>query len=606
MREAAIRALSSRRAPFAIIALALLLASPSLSTGLVADDYYHALILAGGHSLPGVPDDPWALFRWADGTVAMSTAFMEVGMVGWWSDPQLLMSFMRPVSVLTHRLDHRLYPDTPWLMHAHTLLWFAGALFGLSRLYPRVALAGQRVSGQGRDGAGQTGRVSMGANLCLLLFALDDAHGLSLSWVANRNAVVALCLAVPVLLLHDRARRERSRAAAAAGPALLLCSLLAGEVALAACAYLFAYGMFLDPMGRRRGLLSIAPHAVVVVGWSIAYRALGFGARGSGLVVDPGSEPLRFAFALAERLPALLAAQLALPPADLWEFYGTVTPWLPGLMLGAVCVVLLLLAVAMRDLWKTDPAARFWALGMLLAAVPVCAQFPHDRLLMFVGVGGMGLVGRLLARWLTGQLGGLARVVAVGLVALHLVLGPTLLPVRVRAPADIRKMIGAADATIDQRPGVEQRTVVLINPPADAYAGYIPPLREAEGRPRPAHLHWLATAASEVEVERLDDHTLRVRPRLGFLARASERMQRGDRAPMRVGHRVVLTEMTITVTESTPAGRPLEVLARFTRPFSDPQLYFQAWSHGRFVPFEVPPRGKPVTLPAVDFSSLLP
>ena len=39
----------------------------------------------------------------------------------------------------------------------------------------------------------------------------------------------------------------------------------------------------------------------------------------------------------------------------------------------------------------------------------------------------------------------------------------------------------------------------------------------------------------------------------GFLARASERMQRGDR-PMPVGHRVELSQMMITVTDSTPAS----------------------------------------------------
>jgi hypothetical protein len=37
--------------------------------------------------------------------------------------------------------------------------------------------------------------------------------------------------------------------------------------------------------------------------------------------------------------------------------------------------------------------ARFWATGSLLALVPVCGMgIPSGRLLMFIGLGGMGLI----------------------------------------------------------------------------------------------------------------------------------------------------------------------------------------------------------------------
>lgn len=591
-------ALQHRRAPVAIIALALLFASPALTTGLVADDHYHVLILRGDHSLKGVPDNPWDLFVWADGTREMAHAFMDVGMTGWWTNPDLLMSYGRPLSVITHRLDHALFGEAAVPMHAHSLLWFGLCLIGLWFLYRRLSPADAP---------------AFVPALCLLLYAFDDAHGLTLSWVANRNAIVALALSVPVLILHDRARRDGQAGghgrlwATFGSPVLLALALLAGESALGVTAYLFAYALCIDPAGPRKGLLAILPHALVGIVWAVGYRALGFGARGSGLVVDPGSEPTRFLLALSGRLPALLAAQLALPPADLWEFYDTVAPFLPKLMVVVVVAIVLLIGFAMRSVLRAQASARFWALGSVVSAVPVCAQFPHDRLLMFIGVGAMGLMGIFLGRFLDGALrGGFTRFVAGVLCFVHLFMGPLLLPLRVRATADIGKMIGAADGTIDHGPGVEQRTVVLVNPPVDAYAGYIPTLRESERRPRPKHLHWLATAASEVDVERLDDHTLRVRPAAGFLARASEKMQRGPGAPMPVGAVVRLSELSVTVVKATAQGRPLEVHVRFEKPLTDPKLHFQQWLNGGFVDFRIPDPGETVRLPAVDFASLLP
>ena len=575
------------------VAVSLLFAVPALFGPLAADDHYHALILRGDRSIPGVPTDPSALFIWADGTARMAYAFMEAGLTGWWTNPELLMSYARPLSVLSHRLDYALFPDSTLWMHLHTVLWFALSLFGLAALYRRLQ------SDMG---------VPYVAGLSLFLFAFDDAHGLALSWIANRNALIALAVAVPSLVVHDMARRDGRRGMAWLSPLLLLVALLAGESALAMCGFLFSYALFVDRRGPWRGCAAIAPHGVIAVVYALSYRALGFGARGSGLAVDPSSEPLRYLAALVERWPALMAAQLAAPPSDIWEYYGVVSPQLALLMTGVVWLVVLLCGWGFWGLLKRDPVARFWALGAVLAAIPVCAQVPADRLLLFVGVGAMGLLARFFADVF--RPGSAARwpikVLALGLCVVHLVLGPLLLPLRCRAGGDIARMIEPADRTVPDDPGVRDKTVVLVNPPHDALAGYLPTLRAAAGRPRPAHLHWLATAGSPVTIARISDHELEVRPQAGFLARPSDRMQRSPKAPMPVGTRVELTEMQVEIIEATSAGRPVAARMHFTRPLTDPHLIFLQWRDGGYEPFPLPALGQSVTLKAVDFSSLLP
>ena len=66
---------------------------------------------------------------------------------------------------------------------------------------------------------------------------------------ASYTTSIALTLAIPVLLLHDRWRREGWRPGAWLGPLVLGVALLAGESALAIGAYLAAYALHLDRGG---------------------------------------------------------------------------------------------------------------------------------------------------------------------------------------------------------------------------------------------------------------------------------------------------------------------------------------------------------------------
>jgi hypothetical protein len=602
--------LSRRYASGVIISVAMLLTASSLNTGLVADDFFHKLVLKGGSDVPGIPSDPLKLFVWASGDERTARSFMDTGMTGWWTDPSLVLAFWRPVTVLTHWLDYQLWPESPLLMHLHNLLWFALALVLLWNVYRR--LVNVPVPNETTADLSDKSSAQWAAALALLMFAWDDAHGLTVSWIANRNALVAFTIALLVLLLYHRARNKGCRASAIAAPLVFAIALQAGEIAIAICAYLFAYAIFLDQAGWKRGLIHLFPYVLIVLAWSGFYYVMGYGAHGSGLVIDPAREPGHYLLAVLERLPILLLGQIAVPPTDLWEFYPTVGPFVPLMAIAWALLVLGAVALSIRPLIAREKTTRFWLCGGLLSAVPACAQFPHDRLLLFIGMGIMATLAQLIAAfieradWLASSLfsGRSVSIVAGSLMFLHLVFGPLILPFRSRGPADINKIIARADSTIDDSPAVRQQSIILLNPPVDALAGYIPTMRAATGRNRPKHLRWLATGASQLTVQRVDERTLRVEPADGFLSLASERMQRDPRNVMNVGYTVAYPDLEIKVSRLTNDGRPAEILATFVHPLEDKRFEFLRWSPKGFVPFALPRVGQTVELEAVDLISL--
>lgn len=588
--ETVVRWLSSRAAPWVVLALALALAAPALTADFTADDHLHRVVSRATPSLAGLHSRPLDLFVFATGALDDATALRDSGAYPWWVDPALKLAFFRPLSSLTHAVDHTLWPDRAALHLAHNLAWLALSLVAVWRLYRRLF-------------ADRTALGGWVAVLALALYALDDARGPVVGWIANRNSLVALALGIPALLAHDRWRRGSTNALT--GPAWFAGALCAGESAIAVLAYLAAYALWLDRAPLRARALSLAPYLGVLVGWRAIYVALGYGVAGSGIYLDPGRAPASFAAVAVERIPLLLLGQLGLPWSDAASVYPLIGAM--GLMIGIAVGFLIILGLACARLLRREPLARFFVTGMVLSAVPIASTFPADRLLGFVGIGGAGLVAMLVAaalreRTLLGD-GRLRRTaitaLALVMVLVHLLLAPPLLALRSRSMVTVARVIGRADAGI---PYDASRTVIIISTPSDALVGFIPIMRASRHQPCPAHLHWLATATTPVTVERVDDHSLRIQPTGGLLPYELDRMMRSPRtAPFAPGDRVVLAAMTITIEATTADGRPQSFLARFTEPLD--AITFLRWGDTSYIPYPLPTARE--TLPAADFGKLL-
>jgi len=561
-----------------VAAAAVLLCLPALWVGLQLDDHYHRWILEGCPGLPGLTLPRLDLFHLtSDG--ARTSKLIEIGVLPWWTDPELRLAGFRPVAALTHLLDNVAWGERPVLMHLHSLLWLGLLVAVVARLYRRF-LAGAAAT----------------AGLAAILYGLDDAHGFVAGWVANRNALIGACLGAAALIAHDRWRRGH-RAAGALSPLLVGLALMACEAAVGVLAYFAAYAAVLEggPVWRR--VRSLVPVGLVAVLWWVGYRVAGYGAWGTDFYVDPSRDPLGFLDALVRRAPVLLAAQWTLIPADLHVLLA-----IRWRVLHSVVALLCLapLAAAVLSLLRSDRTARFFAAGMVGALVPAVATIPMDRLLLFVGIGAMGLAAQLIAglaeaaRRERGSL--VRRTVFCLLVITHVVLAPLLLPLRAASP----RALALVGAGIDSAPvdaNITGQDLVVVRAPDPFAAGLVPIVRGTLGQPQPRRLRLLASTREDLELRRTDARTLVVRGG-GGVTWHDVIFVRNDARPLRVGDRIEIPGLVATVTEADDNGHIIAASFLFPGPLEDPTLRWVVWQDGALVPFRPPGVGETVLLPA--------
>jgi hypothetical protein len=553
--------------------LAVLLTAPSLASGLLLDDHVHHILFDDHLRLPGMPVSPIDGFVFVSRDPALRAQLLDRAHGPWWSSPDLVLAFFRPLSSLSHCVDYRLFPGQPALMHAENLVWLAALVLAAGALYRRVMAS------------------VWAAGLATVLFAVDDAHGLPAGWVANRNGLMAAAFGAWALVAHERWRRGGWRAGAIVGPLLFVLGLLSAEAGLATAGYLVAHAIFLERGSWRRRALGLAPYAVLTVVYRIIHHRLGYGTHGSGLYVDPAADPVRFTLGAVERIPVLLLGQLGFPSSDVAPLL--VGPYRIAFALFAALFVAFVAWVLAPRLLR-DPAARFWAAGMVLSVVPACATVPNDRLLLLPGLGAMALVAGLLhERWEPGisPQRRPARVLGFVWIALHVVMAPLLLPLRAVVPKYLANTIERQADSAPRDQGLRGKTLVMVNAPNVMVAMYVP-IRIAVGEhPAPAYYRCLGSTFAAVTVSRPDARTLVLRPEGGYLASPMDGLVRSPDEPFHAGDVVRLSGLAIEVTRVTADGRPAEVTYRFEVPLEDPSLRWIAWQHTAFMAFVPPPVG---------------
>ena len=603
--RSAVAFLAGRRGPWALALAGVLLAAPAVGLGLGVDDLLQRARLQG-LSLPGL--DPAGsvyleLFNFIPTSDAGRVAAREIGFLPWWASPELRIRFPRPLSAATHVLDHRLWPDSIALQHAHSLIWLALAILVAARLLRRLCPAPET------------------AAVAALLFAVSDTHVLPAGWLCNRNALVCFVLGGLAILAHVRWRRTGDVRMLAAALASAAAGLLGGEAAIGALGYIAAYELFLQRGARARRLLALLPYGSLVAGWQLGYRALGFGSSGSGWYQDPAVDRLGFVAAVGERLPVLLLAQWTRISADIGFFLSR--PLQVCLVLVALLAVGLLGLVLRRQL-KEDAHARFWAGGMLLSLLPACAAFPMDRVLLFAGVGAFALLAGQAARlgWIgerrRGQLalasgagGGRrpvhgaalgarrgTRLAVAGLLVIHGVVAPLAVPARLAGWGWMQHRFEGAERVIPDTPPVARQSVIWLNG-ADLGNMGLFASRLVRGAPVPRASHVLTSFATGATIHRPDGRTLVVLPEGGFLARPMDRLLRGPARPFHRGERIATLDYTATVEALTSDGRPRRVRFRFRRSLDSPRFRWLYFGDGYVAqPFRLPRVGESVRLNA--------
>ena len=224
------------------------------------DDYYHRAVLLEIPRFRELLGPPAEMFRFFRGDPVRMGRLMDLGLFPWWTDPNIKAEFLQALTVLTHRLDYLLWPDSPVLMHAQNLFWLGAAVAAAAAFYQRIM--------------GPTWVAAVAA----LLFAVDDARGATTGFLANRNVLIAATFGFSALNFHDRARKDRSRPAAFLAPLLLLAALFTKEEGIGTCGPIWPH----MPFSLIRGVAARVPGPRTVRrrGRRLASRPLGVGIRG--------------------------------------------------------------------------------------------------------------------------------------------------------------------------------------------------------------------------------------------------------------------------------------------------------------------------------------
>ena len=602
--------LEYRGITFVLPVLAVLIMLPALWSGLLVDDMVHRAQLIGPsgtseqlRDLDMIPENSDRL----SSAIANLYVFLppdktkrsiDSGFLPWWTYEGTKAGFWRPLTSLTIWLDYQLFPDSTVLMHAHSILWFAGVIF-LVTIFYRKLIGPTWVAG-----------------LAAVLYLLDENYYMPVAMIAHRNSLMAIFFGLLSLLTYHKWRKHNWLPGAILTPVCMGLSVLSAEAGVGTLCYLVAYALFLDRGRWSRRILAIAPNVIVVGLWRILYSALGYGVCAGGLYLDPGSDPLRFASVVIERAPILLLGQWCFPPAFMYNFCSDSARGIYWLLAVLFLVFVLVLLV---PLLRKNRLSRFWLVGMLLSAIPICATIPWDRNLIFVGIGAMGLtaqfVGGLFSResplpksrlyrgpaWLLCVLILLAQV---GVACMGRFTAPVFYSRFVAQSSDLVR--------VDSPPPRSDQDLVVMRMPTPLFSAAFTIYCDAEGRPIPKTVRILA-ALVPIEVTRTDERTLKLRALAGNLLKCEQRedipihyayflgdfnsLLRDKKYPMHLEQRIELPRISIEVTGVDGESLPTEAVFRFAVPLEDPSLrWVQIAPPGRHVPFEVPAIGQTVQL----------
>lgn len=355
--------LHAKKTPYWLMALGILLVSPSLFSGFFADDYnFYALTYK--QLVPKYPFSLWDYFTFLTDS-ERTHLYQNQGILPWWLDETMQAVFFRPLSEISHFIDF-MYLKQPILMHLHSLFWYGILLYVYHRLLTNFGLKPLLI------------------NLSLLLFVIDSTHGFTVAWLANRNAIIAcVFVLLAVNFFHHYVNRDRLKDQCLYLLMILL-GLLSAELAIAVAPLLLVYLLGFHTYKLKTLVFYLWPPALLILVWLIAYQMGGFGAYSeNGYYIDPFSSPAHFLKTALARLPQAIAMQWNILPL---HYVGIGEQRLVAIGLALLFLISIWVWCLVK---RQQPLAKygiFFGSASLLSLVPVLAAEMQERNLLLFGL----------------------------------------------------------------------------------------------------------------------------------------------------------------------------------------------------------------------------
>ncbi|MDH5673335.1 MAG: hypothetical protein OEZ06_14370 [Myxococcales bacterium] len=609
-------------APAGLLLLALLLGLvlrlPMFSAGARSDDYVHHAMLQGRFAIERAP---WDLYWFGGASETEQAALRNTGYLPWWSHPEHRVAMLRPLPSLLLALDDALFGVEGVGRHVHSTLWWALLLVAAAALLYRVLPP----------------RL---AALALVFYAIDEVHGFPLAWVANRSTLVATALATAALWAHVRRRQTGAPSGGALASVLLALALTAGEYALCALPYFFAFELCRRDESRTTRLRALAPMLLLTSTYAIVRSALGYGTHASGLYMSPLGQPLDFLQSALPRMGAIMAdLTLGVPAA--WYNGGSplrtlvlslelfdVETWqrLPSWRSSHAAIGLLgaalLVSAYFKLLPKSASAARTpeareparadalrWLVLGAVGSLPIAAgPLPSSRLLCAAGLGMAALYAFLLLQALDALRAPAATaatrrrwlILAIALVGVHgcgAALRSHGYAAMVAEGANAERKLALDWPLPASREQCAKTDTALVSASDFATAAHLPLIRAAHGACVPRSYQRLSGAPLPHYLLGVDDHSLEVQVIGSDLSAGfAGSLYRPASARFRVGERFELPSMAVEIT-AVRDGQPTRFRVRFEKRLDDPALQLLQAGREGLLPIAPPAPGERVLVP---------
>ncbi|NRB37875.1 MAG: hypothetical protein HRU20_05315 [Pseudomonadales bacterium] len=521
-----------------VLMLMLVLLSPALFTGLMGDDLFHYALLNGAANFPQPEDiSLFHLFSFINDDPIRRAQLQDMSIMSWWISPTFSWNFWRPLAELTHYVDYVWLTEHVWLMHLHSIFYFIIIVLLVYQLCLLI-FDNQRL-----------------ALLITALYALSATHGMTVAWLCNRNALLALLFSLSSLIFFIKSQQHRKNTYYFLSLAFLIPALLSGEIALSLGAFLFAYIVCLSPKPILRSFILLLPHLLIVIIWYTIYTRSGFGAHGNTLFyINPAEHPITYLTLLLERIPSITLSLLLAIPADI---LGNIPVIKWPLIALFIFSVFFLSRFFQPSRYKKQ--AIFFAVAGLIAIFPIACSPPQSRNLVFVSFSSAAIIAIVLFELYKQHDSRKSKFTFSSLIALHLVLSPLLLLLSAYIPQLFSTAGEKRAATFN----VEAQDKVIVFDADMMEITYLAANLFKQGKPIPQRIWNLTGVDSEYTIEKIDEYRLRLTATKHFLSQADLLVRNIEQEPFQAKDKIKMNGLKIKILDTNEAGLPTVIEAIF-------------------------------------------
>lgn len=532
-----------------IVLIFLLLVLPIVFAPYHADDFFHLLILSHDAMLErGGDGSVFGLFSFVDNNIEHRQQLLRYGVLPWWASENYHFRFWRPLGEITHWFDYTVFGANPLPAHLHSILWFLLACIPFYYLVKKTLSDNRSL-----------------LLLCMALFMWDGQHIGTISWIANRSALIALTFALWALYSHICWRETRKWSFAILAHLLLIASLLGGEIALSITAYLFSYALFLDKGSIKSRLFSLTAYAVISIGYIFLHRYLDFGASTSDSYINLFTEPLDFLIASIERFFVYMVSVFLPIPAGASRIGGDEFWYIALILFFLGLLVFPILLVAFKKILQNNRTLAFWFFGAVLSTFPITSAPAQDRLTIFLTVGIDIFLASLIYFALINpaaekspfrekHIVNIASVFVIFhllLSPMHLLIGTTIMHI------DTRNLLNHA-VEFDDKVAIADKKLVILEMPLGISISMMG-MRKAMGEQLPESAFFVGNEEGKTFYEIASDNEIIVTRDIGFVVGYEMVFRSIDKEPFATGNIIKMHNISIEVLQINKKGRPIKI-----------------------------------------------